>query len=127
MWWSVRSFFSLFLCQHTLKPYQFNTPVQLGPSSSARPQDAKVFTLPVLADDILILASDGMSDNLWDEDVLDEVVRFRRSFLGPPVPSSLNGDIPPATLGSDKALPSSTGRNASERLLRRRTLAGMLS
>ena len=35
------------------------------------------FTLPVLADDILILASDGLSDNLWDEDVLDEVLKFR--------------------------------------------------
>ena len=32
-------------------------------------------------DDILILASDGLSDNLWDEEVLDEVVRFRRGFL----------------------------------------------
>ena len=38
------------------------------------------FTLPVHADDILILASDGLSDNLWDEDVLDEVLKFRIDF-----------------------------------------------
>lgn len=69
-----------------------------------------MFTLPVQADDILILASDGLSDNLWDEDVLDEVIRFRRSFLGPPnSPTSL------ATT------------DCSEHLLRRRTLSGMLS
>lgn len=55
--------------------------MQLGPTSPTRPQDARVFTVPVQADDILILASDGLSDNLWDEDVLDEVVRFRRPFI----------------------------------------------
>ena len=52
------------------------------------------------ADDILILASDGLSDNLWDEEVLDEVARFRRTFLASPA-------------------------NGSQ--LPRRTLAGMLS
>ncbi|KZT01666.1 uncharacterized protein LAESUDRAFT_763533 [Laetiporus sulphureus 93-53] len=62
--------------------WNFNTPVQLGPASPTRPRDARVFTVPVQADDILILASDGLSDNLWDEDVLDEVVRFRRPFQG---------------------------------------------
>ncbi|KAI0259478.1 phosphatase 2C-like domain-containing protein [Gloeopeniophorella convolvens] len=75
----------------------FNTPLQLGPASSTPPGAAQVHTLPVRADDILILASDGLSDNLWDEEVLDEVVRFRRTFLASPA-----------------ALP-------------RRTLAGMLS
>src|SRR5712675_1702599 len=60
---------------------QFNTPLQLGPASSTLPSAAQVITLPVHADDILVLASDGLSDNLWDEEVLDEVVRFRRTFL----------------------------------------------
>ena len=58
--------------------------MQLGPASSTRPHDARIFTVPVQADDILILASDGLSDNLWDADILDEVVRFRRSFMGAP-------------------------------------------
>jgi len=72
------------------------------------------------------LASDGLSDNLWAADVLDEVVQFRRSFLGP---SSLSGDmdVPLANIGSDKDRSSSPGSSASGRLLRRRTLAGMLS
>jgi hypothetical protein len=60
-----------------------------------------VITLPVRADDILVLASDGLSDNLWDEDMLDEVVRFRHTFLT-------------STMASSSQLP-------------RRTLAGMLS
>lgn len=86
--------------------WDFNTPVQLGPSSSTRPRDAQVFTVPVQADDILVLGSDGLTDNLWDEDILDEVLRFRRSFMVTPAASS----------------PSSASS-----VLRRTTLAGMLS
>lgn len=82
---------------------QFNTPVQLGPSSPTRPRDAQAFTIPVQEDDILILASDGLSDNLWDEDILDEVVRFRHAFLSD-ASTRVNSDV-----------------------LRRNTLAGMLS
>ena len=83
--------------------WAFNAPVQLGPSSSARPSDAQILELPVQADDILILASDGLSDNLWDAEVLDEVVRFKRSFL------------------------KDTEQGNRKGLLGRRTLAGMLS
>jgi hypothetical protein len=91
--------------------WNFNTPVQLGPSTPTTPRtSAHIFTLPVLADDILILATDGLSDNLWDEDVLDEAVRFHRSFLGS---QDREGTAPALT--------------AAERVLRRRTLAGMLS
>ena len=91
----------------------FNAPVQLGPSSNARPADAQIITLPVQQDDILILASDGLSDNLWDFEVLDEVVRFKRSFLRPsPSPSSKSGAL---------------DESRTQGLLGRRTLAGMLS
>ncbi|PBK62681.1 protein serine/threonine phosphatase 2C [Armillaria solidipes] len=58
--------------------WSFNTPVQLGPTTPAQPSTtAHVFALPVQEDDILILATDGLSDNLWDEDILDEVARFQ--------------------------------------------------
>jgi len=83
---ALLSLLSLTLYFLTLRP-QFNTPLQLGPASSTPPSMAQVITLPVRADDILVLASDGLSDNLWDEDVLDEVVRFRHTFLASNVPS----------------------------------------
>ncbi|KAF9242792.1 hypothetical protein BU15DRAFT_43644 [Melanogaster broomeanus] len=83
--------------------WAFNTPAQLGPRSSARPHDAQILELPVQADDILILASDGLSDNLWDDEVLDEVVRFKKSFL------------------------KDAEQGRGQGLLGRRTLAGMLS
>ena len=85
--------------------WSFNTPVQLGPMSPSKPTDAQVFEIPVVADDVLILASDGLSDNLWDEEVLEEVVRVKDILLK----SSASGG---ASLGQ---------------LLARRSLAGMLS
>lgn len=102
-----------------MRSLQFNTPVQLGPLSPSTPlTHARTFTIPIQQDDILILASDGLSDNLWDEDVLDEVVRFRRSFL--PSPSSKAA----TEKDNNRAKPSSP---AGAGLLGRRTLAGMLS
>ncbi|KAJ7600397.1 phosphatase 2C-like domain-containing protein [Mycena floridula] len=101
--------------------WSFNTPVQLGPaSSSISPQSsAHVFTLPVQADDILILASDGLSDNLWDEDILDEVVRFRKGYLQ---------SSPEDVQSSPEPSPSSSNpTTAADRIRWRRALAGMLS
>ncbi|KJA17277.1 hypothetical protein HYPSUDRAFT_46612 [Hypholoma sublateritium FD-334 SS-4] len=52
-----------------------------APERIPLPVRPHTFALPVRADDILILASDGLGDNLWDEDVLDEVVRAKRGPL----------------------------------------------
>ena len=83
MWWGV-SIILLTSSIH-LTITQYNQPLQLGPpspfsSSTSLPVQPHTFTLPVHANDILILASDGLSDNLWDEDVLDEVLKFRNDF-----------------------------------------------
>ncbi|KAL4245057.1 Protein phosphatase [Abortiporus biennis] len=88
--------------------WNFNTPLQLGPSSPTRPRDAKIFTIPVQKDDILVLASDGLSDNLWDEDILDEVVRMRKGFMG-------------------SRSSSSSSSSSDDSILGRKSLAGMLS
>jgi len=101
---------------------------------------AIVITIPVKADDILILASDGLSDNLWDEDVLDEVVRFRKSFLNSaPVGGSdtSKSDMVPSndsgySSTEDNAPSSSHSSSDSDfatttTMLKRKTLAGMLS
>ena len=54
----------------------FNHPLQLAPGPSC-PQP-HTYSLPVHPNDIFILASDGLSDNLWDDDILDEVLKFTR-------------------------------------------------
>jgi protein phosphatase PTC7 len=44
----------------------------------------------VQENDIVILSTDGMTDNLWDEDVIQQVIRFTSTVpLSPSVPSTL--------------------------------------
>ncbi|KAF8907619.1 phosphatase 2C-like domain-containing protein [Gymnopilus junonius] len=97
----------------------YNHPLQLGPPPpNANPANPTApiplpvkphtFTLPVRADDILILASDGLSDNLWDEDVLDEVLKFRQN-------------------DSWGFSDSQQGDSHQTQILRRKAFAGMLS
>lgn len=102
--------------------------MQLGPLSPSRPlTHAHTFTIPIRADDILILASDGLSDNLWDEEVLDEVVRMRRSFL-PASPSAAAASSPDRDRGeAEKAKEREEAVKETPSVLGRRTLAGMLS
>lgn len=57
--------------------WAFNTPVQLGPGTSPSDITPHTFTLSVAEGDLVILATDGLSDNLWDEDVLDEVSKWK--------------------------------------------------
>ncbi|KAI8577426.1 hypothetical protein K450DRAFT_252361 [Umbelopsis ramanniana AG] len=53
--------------------HSFNFPYQLGTGSFDSPQDAQQFTVKVEKGDIIILASDGLFDNLFDDDILDIV------------------------------------------------------
>ncbi|KIY44739.1 hypothetical protein FISHEDRAFT_50948, partial [Fistulina hepatica ATCC 64428] len=109
--------------------WAWNTPVQLGPRRDCAMRDspsppscaARTYIVPIQADDILILASDGLSDNLWDEDILDEVVRFQRSFLGKAT------EHPSGEAASAAAPATIPVLGSGGDILRRRTLAGMLS
>ncbi|KAJ1954873.1 hypothetical protein GGI12_005693 [Dipsacomyces acuminosporus] len=54
--------------------HSFNFPYQLGTEEhSDRPSDAQVFRLKIQKGDIIIVGSDGVFDNLFDEDILEEV------------------------------------------------------
>ncbi|KAJ1945735.1 hypothetical protein EC988_005689, partial [Linderina pennispora] len=54
--------------------HSFNFPYQLGTEEhSDGPSDAQVFRLKVQRGDIVIVGSDGVFDNLFDDDILDEV------------------------------------------------------
>ncbi|CAG7850568.1 SubName: Full=Uncharacterized protein {ECO:0000313/EMBL:CCA69882.1} [Serendipita indica DSM 11827] len=70
--------------------HRFNYPLQLGPLSPTTPQQhAQAITLPVQEQDVIILSTDGMSDNLWDEDVIDQLSKL----AGPSLES--NYQVPP--------------------------------
>ncbi|KAJ1973273.1 hypothetical protein H4R34_005132 [Dimargaris verticillata] len=67
--------------------HSFNFPFQIGTGCADRPEDAQVFTVKVRRGDIIVLASDGIFDNLFEEDILDEVHRhLPAAMLTPPVP-----------------------------------------
>lgn len=60
--------------------HSFNYPFQMGTNSQDTPRkDGQRFTIKVQKDDIVILSSDGLVDNLFDEDILEEVERFGHS------------------------------------------------
>ncbi|KAJ7498025.1 hypothetical protein B0H11DRAFT_1998344 [Mycena galericulata] len=96
---------------------------------------ARLFTLPVQAGDVLILASDGLSDNLWDEDVLEEVGRVCAVFGVGGVSGGEGGEKDVEVEGGGKGKEiEGEGEGEGVRTegvdggcLRRRTLAGMLS
>ncbi|KAJ3168531.1 hypothetical protein HDU88_001421 [Geranomyces variabilis] len=54
--------------------HSFNFPYQLGTGSRDSPSDAQTFAVKIQEDDIVILGSDGMFDNVFDEDIV-EIVR----------------------------------------------------
>ncbi|KAJ7230463.1 hypothetical protein GGX14DRAFT_583347 [Mycena pura] len=92
--------------------------VEVTPASAAR-----VFTLPVRAGDILVLASDGLGDNLWDEEVLEEVGRVRAAFAA----TSTSAAAATPTAVAEEEVGLGIGAAVDGERLRRRTLAGMLS
>ncbi|KAJ1924646.1 hypothetical protein IWQ60_005052 [Tieghemiomyces parasiticus] len=63
--------------------HSFNFPYQIGTGCADRPEDAQVFTVKVQKGDIILLASDGLFDNLFDEDILDEIQRHV-PYVAPP-------------------------------------------
>jgi len=80
--------------------HSFNFPYQLGPHSATTPRtDAQLITERVVPGDIVILASDGLGDNLWDEEVLLEVERFVRPSGGAPIGETQEITRDPAVLG----------------------------
>ncbi|KAI8068526.1 phosphatase 2C-like domain-containing protein [Gongronella butleri] len=50
--------------------HSFNFPYQLGTGSPDQPKDAHVFNIKVEKNDIIIMGTDGLYDNLFDKDIL---------------------------------------------------------
>ncbi|SCZ90390.1 BZ3500_MvSof-1268-A1-R1_Chr1-3g01958 [Microbotryum saponariae] len=78
--------------------HSFNFPFQAGTTSKDTPiKDAQRFNIKVQKDDIVILSSDGLMDNLYDEDILEEVLRF--VALTPAPTASSSGSALPGVTG----------------------------
>ena len=83
--------------------HRFNYPFQAGTNAKDVPaRDAQKFNVKVQRDDIVILASDGLVDNVFSDDLLEEVLRFvgsshatSSSSASPPPPSSSSSSSAP--------------------------------
>ncbi|KAF9458070.1 hypothetical protein BDZ94DRAFT_1271553 [Collybia nuda] len=119
----------------TASPPNHTSPIVdiITPSMTAR-----VTTLPVQADDILVLASDGLGDNLWDEEVLDEVLRFKGRSMGatanlpsglptPPLSPFPSTSVSPSKTPTTVPTISTISPSSIASLLQRHTLAEKLS
>lgn len=63
--------------------HSFNYPFQMGTNSQDTPRkDGQRFNIKIQKDDIIILSSDGLVDNLFDEDILEEVLKYDDLKLG---------------------------------------------
>ncbi|GAA5897408.1 hypothetical protein JCM6882_001879 [Rhodosporidiobolus microsporus] len=86
--------------------HQFNFPYQAGTNAKDTPaKDAQRFTVKVKRDDIVILSSDGLVDNVFSDDLLEEVLRFVGT--NPPLSTSTS------TLSSRPSSPSSSSNPSS--------------
>ncbi|ORE16403.1 protein serine/threonine phosphatase 2C [Rhizopus microsporus] len=56
--------------------HSFNFPFQLGTASFDSPSDAQQFTVKIEENDIIVLGSDGLFDNLYDDEILEEVKKL---------------------------------------------------
>ncbi|KAF9953695.1 hypothetical protein BGZ70_000149, partial [Mortierella alpina] len=82
--------------------HSFNYPYQLGTGSTDSPTDAQVFTVKVESGDIVVMGTDGIFDNLFDEDILEEVVRC--------VNGGVDSNQTQNPFGTGKPSPTTSGR-----------------
>ncbi|CAM9371950.1 unnamed protein product, partial [Heterosigma akashiwo] len=62
------------LLRTAAQEHGFNFPYQLGTNCTDMPSDAELFEFAPRAGDVLVLASDGVLDNLFEQDIIDCVV-----------------------------------------------------
>ena len=62
--------------------HSFNFPFQLGTMSKDSPEDAQSYTVKVREGDIVILATDGLFDNVFDEEIV-EIINLNTNTTHP--------------------------------------------
>ena len=60
--------------------YQHNTPYQLGPKSKTRPSDGVVQLVAPKPGDLILLATDGLFDNMEEENILEKLATLSNNI-----------------------------------------------
>eukprot|EP00834_Sanchytrium_tribonematis_P004373 NODE_211_length_12764_cov_0.923727.p5 type:complete len:260 gc:universal NODE_211_length_12764_cov_0.923727:6250-5471(-) len=58
----------------------FNCPFQLGTNSMDTPSDCQIVHFPVQKGDLLVCGTDGLFDNLWDEDIEEILMKHKPDY-----------------------------------------------
>ena len=72
--------------------HSFNFPFQLGSKKLNSPVDAQIFSLKLLPNDVVILASDGLFDNLFDEKII-KIIKKNELKRGRVDPTQLSQEL----------------------------------
>ncbi|OCF71388.1 hypothetical protein I204_08015 [Kwoniella mangroviensis CBS 8886] len=76
--------------------HAFNFPLQVGTHSRDEPmKDAQRYDVSVKKGDVVILGSDGLMDNLFDEDILEIVLQYTLSSKHDQPPTTSTTSFPP--------------------------------
>jgi len=59
----------------TEQQHAFNSPFQLGTGSSDLPEHSQVIEIAVQPGDLVVVGSDGLFDNLFDDEIVDMTMR----------------------------------------------------
>ncbi|EIW73408.1 hypothetical protein TREMEDRAFT_73064 [Tremella mesenterica DSM 1558] len=99
--------------------HSFNFPMQLGTHSRDEPmKDAKRYDVGVDRGDVVILASDGLTDNLFDDEILEVLSEFAPPLQN--LPHFINLHTPPSTPPTtSNSLPPFSPQKVSEALAQR--------
>jgi len=63
--------------------HSFNCPFQLGKNSFDTPKkDAQSFTVKIQQGDMIVMGSDGIFDNLFDDEILEEIITYQKRQNG---------------------------------------------
>ncbi|GAA6059880.1 hypothetical protein JCM10212_007085 [Sporobolomyces blumeae] len=88
--------------------HSFNFPFQAGTNSKDTPiKDAQRIVVKVQKDDIVLLASDGLVDNVFSDDLLEEVLRFV-STSPSPSPSPVSASSASSSSSTSTSSPASS-------------------
>jgi serine/threonine protein phosphatase PrpC len=67
-----------FIFRNEEQQHSFNYPYQLGTGSLETPKDSQQFTVKIQKGDIIVMGSDGIYDNLFEDDILEEIISCQK-------------------------------------------------
>lgn len=68
------------VCRTVEQQHYFNCPYQLGTGSNDLPSHGNLYAIDVKDGDLVIMASDGLWDNLFDEEILKLIAQTTKNF-----------------------------------------------